>query len=704
MKLEKAHADHLKQFRIDDELLEAAGVCSVSDLAARELFGIHGRSHEDCGGILFPYFNPATGERTGGRIKLDTPIGKQKYLMEQGCTALYFSPGDPLDLEKANVHVIIVEAEKSALALTACFNRTSLRAVVIATGGAYAWKRTNGKEIRSDGHSEPTSGPSPSLDLLNWQDRKVLILTDSNVVGSCLEFPRHGLAEELRSRGADVFTVATPKIKGLNGKEVNGPDDFLGVTGDAALFDLLNSATPETKRPPRGNEDTSNGERFAEQHSDNARYWPERKKWLTWDGTHWSDDKLRDVRELAKETSRSIYAEAANIKDDDAREKLVKWATKSLQMNGVRDMLDSASSIPGMKVATEQVDADPWLLNFQNGTLDVRDGKLRGHMREDYITKIVRCDYVPDTIGPRWLKFVEEMFGSEEVASWVQKAVGYSLTGNTSEKVAFLLIGSTDTSKSTFLDTLRTIFEPYSQRIMVESLMRTNGRSNNIDADLADLRGARFAITSETEEDHRLGEAQLKQITQGIGTIRATRKYENPIEFPETHHLWIDANHNPRISGTDDAIWNRLAPIPCNHKLKPEEIDRKLKGKLLHEAEAVASWVVEGARRWYEKGLKPFPKAIEEMRGEWRTSSDVIGQFVEECCYVDKNEEDRAGLLYVAFKLWAEENGHYVFSGTAFGNRLSEGGFSKRRGDKPMRMGLSLLHEWRSKAEFGGKF
>jgi putative DNA primase/helicase len=133
------------------------------------------------------------------------------------------------------------------------------------------------------------------------------------------------------------------------------------------------------------------------------------------------------------------------------------------------------------------------------------------------------------------------MFGSEEMADWIQKAVGYSFTGITSEKATFLLIGPTDTGKSTFLGTICTVFEPYSQRILVESLMRISGHSNNIDADIADLRGVRFAITSETEENHRLSEARLKQISQGIGTIRGTKKYENPIDFPETHHLWISS-------------------------------------------------------------------------------------------------------------------------------------------------------------------
>src|ERR1700693_3784585 len=111
--------------------------------------------------------------------------------------------------------------------------------------------------------------------------------------------------------------------------------------------------------------------------------------------------------------------------------------------------------------------------------------------------------------------------------------------------------------------------------------------NNNSQADLADLRGARFVVTSETEEGQRLAEGKLKRITQGMGKIKATRKYENPIEFPETHKLWIDANHRPVIRGTDAAIWNRLYTVPFTVTIPPEEIDRTLLSKLLQEAEGV---------------------------------------------------------------------------------------------------------------------
>lgn len=447
-----------------------------------------------------------------------------------------------------------------------------------------------------------------------------------------------------------------------------------------------------------GNEGTSNGERFAEQHTDKVRYWPDRKLWLLWTNTHWQTDKLRDIRELAKQTGRGIYAEAASIADEGQRNARIKWATASLQMNGLRDMLESASSLKQMKVATEQIDASHWLLNFQNGTVDLRDGKLREHRRGDYITKIARCNYTPGVLAPRWIHFVQQTFG-EEVAGWIQKAVGYSLTGITSEKVTFLLIGLTNTGKSTFLEILRTLFEDYSKRLQVESLMWNKGRDNNSEADIADLHGVRLAITSETEEDHRLRESKLKQITQGMGTIRAARKYENHIEFPETHHLWFDANHRPGISGTDDAIWNRLIPIPCAHQLKPEEIDRSLKEKLLLEAEAIAAWVVEGAVRWKTETLYPLPTAVEELRKEWRENADIIGQFIDECCETPHGCEERAGDLYMAFELWAKENGYYVLTGTAFGNRMNERGFEKYRGDVPKRLGIVLKSEWRTKVQ-----
>jgi putative DNA primase/helicase len=421
-------------------------------------------------------------------------------------------------------------------------------------------------------------------------------------------------------------------------------------------------------------EDSSNAKRFTNQHHETVRFWHNRDVWLVWEGTHWQVDQDERVVEFAKQTARSIYHEAANL-SEEAASKMGRWAERSLNFDKIMGMLRLAKSDPRIAITTDRLDSDPWLLNFENGTVDLRTGKLREHRHEDYITKIVRCKYTQDLCGPRWLSFVDHMFG--DLAGWVQKAIGYSFTGITREKVVFLLLGPTDTGKTTFLTTLKTIFADYSSLLQIDTLMWSRTQDSNTLADLSDLRGARFVITSETEEGQRLREAKLKRITQGMGDIKAVRKYENPITFPETHKLWIDANFAPAIRGVDDAIWKRLLPIPCVHK--PDKKDSELTGKLLSESEAIASWVIAGAFRWFHQGLGR-PESIEAMRDSWKSDMDFIADFISECCVEEKGALIGASELYQAFHDWANKQGHeHPISQTAFGTRLSDRGFEKGR-------------------------
>jgi len=437
-----------------------------------------------------------------------------------------------------------------------------------------------------------------------------------------------------------------------------------------------------------GREDTSNAQRFTAQHRDSVRYWHGRNRWVLWTKTHWHDDALARVVELAKETAKQILVEASQLPEDECK-KMARWAERSLNRDKINSMLALAQSDPKIATTTEKWDRDPWVLNFLNGTVDLRTGELRPHRKEDFITKVVRCNYVPELVGPRWLHFVHQTFG--DLADWIQKAVGYTLTGVTSEKAAFLLWGPTDTGKTTFLTTLREVFADYSTLIQIDTLMWSKNVDNNTNADLADLRGARLAVTSETEEGQRLREAKLKKITQGMGEIKAIRKYENPILFNETHKLWLDCNHQPIIHGADDAIWNRIIPIPCTHQVKDAEKDNALKSKLLHEADAIASWTVKGAIRWQSEGLGR-PSLILETRARWREDMDTIGQFVTECCEQQCGSSARAGELYEAFKSWSIKQGYeHVMTLTAFGLRLVDRGFQKDK-DRKGRFycGLSL--------------
>jgi putative DNA primase/helicase len=190
---------------------------------------------------------------------------------------------------------------------------------------------------------------------------------------------------------------------------------------------------------------------------------------------------------------------------------------------------------------------------------------------------------------------------------------------------------------------------------------------------LADLRGARFVQTSETEEGQRLAQGKLKRITQGMGKIKAVRKYENPIEFPETHKLWMDTNRKPTIRDADDsATFSRLHTIPFLVRIPREQIDRDMPRKLLAEAEGILAWAVRGAKAWHESGLTKPPE-VQAANEKWRAEMDQIGRFIDERCIVAKELSVLSSSLYKDYKEWGATSGEeYVMSQKAFGLKLAD--------------------------------
>jgi putative DNA primase/helicase len=430
--------------------------------------------------------------------------------------------------------------------------------------------------------------------------------------------------------------------------------------------------------------DHGNSERLIAFHGQDLRYCHAFKKWLVWDGKRWAIDETDQARRLAKQTIIEFLQQAIDMKSGDAE----KFARNSLNTKPISSMLSMAEC--EIFVRPLNLDIDPFLLNVLNGTIDLRSGQLRPHARSDFITKLIHYEYRPEALCPRWLGFLDQIMGggpdagegelarAQRLIEYLQRALGYSITGCTSEKAVFVPFGPTDAGKSTLLSTIRHIVREYAVLLQVDTLM-VRQESNNTQADLADLRGARFAQTSETEEGQRLAQGKLKRISQGMGAIKATRKYENPIEFSETHKLWIDTNRKPVIQDADDdATFNRLHTIPFTNKIPKDQVDRDFPRKLLLEAEGILAWTVMGAKLWYDSGLKK-PQEIDAANEEWRSEMDQLGRFIEEACVKGDGVRARASVLYSEYKKWAEAGGEKnVMSSTAFGLKMRQRGFVKQ--------------------------
>ena len=429
--------------------------------------------------------------------------------------------------------------------------------------------------------------------------------------------------------------------------------------------------------------DHGNAQRVAAIYGPSMRYCHAFKKWLLWDGRRWRVDETEQARRWARLVMVKFFAEAASRGNpDDYRSeasRLGDFASSSINARGITDMLTTLRSDPEIVIEPGELDTHPHLLNCLNGTVDLRTSAIGPHDPEHYITKLVHHGYRPEAKCERWLCFISElMSGNQKLVSYLQKAFGYSLTGCTIEKAVFVLFGDGNNGKTTLLSTFRTLIPEYATNVQVDSLMTRSEESNNVKADLADLRGARFAMTSESEQGQSLSPAKLKRITQGMGIIKSVRKYENPIEFEETHKLWLDTNRKPRIPDADDgAIFNRLHPIPFTVIVPKEKIDRDLPGKLLGEAEGILAWAVAGAKLWHEHGLNK-PPVIESATEQWREESDWVESFIDDRCVVGDDVSAGAGELFRAYCGWASDCGKKPCSRPVFSEKMKGKGISKK--------------------------
>jgi putative DNA primase/helicase len=246
----------------------------------------------------------------------------------------------------------------------------------------------------------------------------------------------------------------------------------------------------------------------------------------------------------------------------------------------LRAMVDLARSEPGIHVSPDDLDRDPWRLNVLNGTLDLRTGELEPQDPDDLITKLAPVEYDPEAKCVTWLGFLDRiMDGNQDLIDFLQRAAGYSLTGETTERVLFVLHGVGRNGKTTLLESLQAVLGEYA-KVMAAEMLMARKNDGGIPNDVAALKGARLVTASEAEEGTRLGEAKVKQLTGG-DTITARFLYGEFFSFRSEFKIWLATNHKPDVRGTDKAIWDRLPVVPFSVRIPDEEVDARLPQKLL---------------------------------------------------------------------------------------------------------------------------
>lgn len=442
---------------------------------------------------------------------------------------------------------------------------------------------------------------------------------------------------------------------------------------DDELEGIVASAAPYAEGH---NTDLGNALRLVRQHGGKLRYVPEWGTWLAWNGCYWERDRTGEVMRLAKSTVRQMYAEASSKQDSGQRAALVKWALASESEKRLQAMVALARSEAGIATAVESLDQDQWLLNVANGTIDLRSGKLRAHNPDDLITRMIHTDYDPDATAPRWDAFLYEiMDGDKSLIGYMQRLVGYTLTGDVSEQVMPFLHGFGANGKTTFLNAVLNLMGPYAKQGDPQLLMTRSSDAHP--TNMADLQGSRMVACSEVDDGRSFAEATVKQLTGG-DQIKARFMRADFFEFAPTHKLWFSANHQPIVKGTDYAIWRRIRLIPFEVTIPEGVRDRDLPAKLRAELPGILAWAVRGCLGWQAGGLQE-PERVRAASDAYRTEMDVIGQFIDEACVVDPAAEVEAKRLYGTYGDWCEASGLKACAMQSFGRRMKERGYDKRR-------------------------
>ena len=499
------------------------------------------------------------------------------------------------------------------------------------------------------------------------------------------------LAGTMRRRGMDEAEILAGLLE-VNARRCDPGLPESEVRDIAQSVSRYEPAREVASADPENLTDLGNAGRFVRMHRGNVRFCYPWGRWFVWMGTHWAVDDTGEIYRRAKETVRAIYREADQCEDESRRVALAKHAGRCEAEGKLKAMLAMAESEPGIPVLPDDLDRDPWLLNVQNGTLDLKTGQLGPHRREDFITKCIPVSYHPDAECPTWLAFLHRIFeGNGPLIEFVRRAIGYCLTGDTSEQCLFLCYGRGENGKTTKLQTILGLMADYARKTPTETLMVRRGEA--IPNDVARLRGARFVAAVEAEEGRRLAESLVKELTGG-DTIAARFMRAEWFEFLPQFKLWLATNHKPRIVGTDRAIWRRIRLIPFNVTIPKVEQDRHLAEKLREEWPGILAWAVEGCLAWQRHGLEE-PEEVTRATEEYRAEQDVIGAFLEECCYEDSTASALARDLFGAYRTWAEQNGEKLTTQKDFGGRLGERGFVRGTGAGNVKkwLGVGLLEK-----------
>jgi len=421
--------------------------------------------------------------------------------------------------------------------------------------------------------------------------------------------------------------------------------------------------------------DLGNSKRLINQFGNKIRYCSTWKSWLVWNGKFWELDFKSNVKMMARTVVKNIYHEAGNA-DGEGSSKIAKHAMKTESMSRLNSMVALAKDEPQIRVRAEDLDTDTWLLNCNNGLIDLRTGVLQPHEPTNLITNIVPVDFNPLADCPIWDDFLYTiMDGNEEMISFLQRAIGYSLTGETSEQCFFILYGSGANGKSTFLNPIIQMLNDYAKQSPAETFL--NLKRRGVNNDIARLKGARFVTATEPDADQSFAEGVLKQLTGG-DVVSARYLHQEYFDFIPVFKLFLATNHKPYVGGTDHGIWRRIRLVPFEVTIPKDQQDHQLTRKLIGELPGILAWAIQGCLEWQKHGLGE-PQVVLDATEAYAKEMDTVVRFIDDRCEMGAGKKVSTQDLYLAYLNWCEFEGEEIQKKTAFGQRLKNQGYKPYR-------------------------
>jgi putative DNA primase/helicase len=447
--------------------------------------------------------------------------------------------------------------------------------------------------------------------------------------------------------------------------------------------------------------DAQNAYEFVSEHGTNIRFVPELGEWLTYDGKRWVIDTkgvgvLNMVTQRHRVESIAEWKQAIQQQDTKKKTQQIQRAKRLGNIGSIQAVVTLARADQRIIARHDQLDANAWLLNVENGIVNLRNGQLQQHDPSQLMTKMASVEYNENAECPQWQQFLDRIIPDTEVQDFIQHFVGSCLTGEIRDQYLVLFIGGGANGKSVFVEVIREMLNDYAAIIEPGDLVVT--RNEPHPTSRLKLMGARFATCNEVEGNARLSDVKVKRLTGG-DTLTGRGMGKDFIDFKPTFKPVLIANHKPPMQEQDEGIRRRLVVVPFNVTIPSHERNPDLKQQLLKELPGILAWAVRGCLAWNQDGRLIQPNDVENATFNYLQDNDTVQAFLDECCQLDPKAKETKGDFHKAYALWCERSGVTAKTTNAVSRQLKTK-FGEVGGKARSWLGVKVLTEHREHAQY----